>query len=45
VKSGVDLSTRQGMSYAGIVGSVNELHAMVQQIASSTEEMAATSER
>ena len=44
VKSGVDLSTQAGDVLHNIVGSVNDLHVMVQQIASATEEMAATSE-
>ena len=44
VKSGVELSTQAGDVLHNIVGSVNDLHTMVQQIASATEEMAATSE-
>jgi methyl-accepting chemotaxis protein len=44
VISGVDLSTQAGDMLLQVVGSVNELHTMVQQIASATEEMAATSE-
>jgi methyl-accepting chemotaxis protein len=44
VKSGVDLSTQAGDVLRNIVGGVNQLHVMVQQIASATEEMAATSE-
>jgi methyl-accepting chemotaxis protein len=44
VKSGVDLSTQAGDVLRNIVGGVNQLHGMVQQIASATEEMAATSE-
>lgn len=44
VKSGVEMSTRAGGVLRTIVGSVDQLHVMVQQIASATEEMAATSE-
>ncbi len=44
VKSGVDLSTQAGVTLRSIVKSVDELHGMVQQIASATEEMTATSE-
>jgi methyl-accepting chemotaxis protein len=44
VKTGVDLSTQAGDVLRNIVGSANELHSMVQQIASATEQMAATSE-
>ena len=44
VKSGVELSTQAGDVLHNIVSSVNDLHTMVQQIASATEEMAATSE-
>ncbi|MBA4390884.1 MAG: hypothetical protein C0399_08085 [Syntrophus sp. (in: bacteria)] len=44
VKSGVELSTQAGGVLRTIVGSVDQLHIMVQQIASATEEMAATSE-
>jgi methyl-accepting chemotaxis protein len=44
VKSGVDLSSQAGDVLHNIVSSVNDLHTMVQQIASATEEMAATSE-
>jgi len=44
VKSGVELSTQAGDVLHNIVKSVNELHTMVQQIASATEEMATTSE-
>lgn len=44
VRSGVDLSAQAGDVLRHIVGSVTELHTMVQQIASATEEMAATSE-
>ncbi|MCX5812922.1 MAG: methyl-accepting chemotaxis protein [Proteobacteria bacterium] len=44
VKSGVILSTQAGDVLRNIVGGVEQLHVMVQQIASATEEMAATSE-
>jgi methyl-accepting chemotaxis protein len=44
VKSGVKLSTQAGSVLRTIVGSVDQLHVMVQQIASATEEMASTSE-
>jgi methyl-accepting chemotaxis protein len=44
IRSGVDLST-QGADYLGrIVRSVDELHGMVQRIASATEEMSRTSD-
>ncbi len=41
---GVDFSFQAGEALRKIVGSVNELQSMVQQIASATEEMSATSE-
>jgi methyl-accepting chemotaxis protein len=44
VKTGVDLSSQAGDVLRGIVESINQLHSMVQQIASATEEMAATSD-
>jgi methyl-accepting chemotaxis protein len=44
VKSGVELSIQAGGVLRTIVGSVDQLHIMVQQIASATEEMASTSE-
>ena len=44
VKAGVDLSTEAGGVLRSIVESADKLHLMVQQIASATEEMAATSE-
>jgi methyl-accepting chemotaxis protein len=44
VKSGVDLSAEAGDVLRGVVGSVDQLHVMVQQIASAAEEMASTSE-
>jgi methyl-accepting chemotaxis protein len=44
VKSGVELSIQAGGVLRTIVGSVDQLHVMVQQIASATEEMASTSE-
>jgi methyl-accepting chemotaxis protein len=44
VKSGVDLSVQAGDVLRNIVASVDQLHLMVQQIASATEEMAATSD-
>ena len=44
VETGVELSTQGGSSLNDIVESVNELQLMVQQIASATEEMSATSE-
>jgi methyl-accepting chemotaxis protein len=44
VTTGVELSTEAGNVLRTIVGSVDQLHIMVQQIASATEEMAATSE-
>lgn len=43
VRSGVDLSSQAGDVLRHIVESVDELHVMVQQIASATEQMAATS--
>ena len=44
VSTGVELSAQAGNVLGDIVVSVDELHTMVQQIASATEEMAATSE-
>jgi methyl-accepting chemotaxis protein len=44
VKMGVDLSTQGGGVLRNIVDSVDQLHVMVQQIASATEEMAQTSD-
>ncbi|MCX8021874.1 MAG: methyl-accepting chemotaxis protein [Syntrophorhabdaceae bacterium] len=44
VSMGVDLSNQAGDVLRNIVASVDQLHGMVQQIASATEEMAATSE-
>lgn len=44
VKVGVDLSTQGGGVLRNIVDSVDQLHVMVQQIASATEEMAQTSD-
>jgi methyl-accepting chemotaxis protein len=44
VKSGVDLSSQAGDVLRGIVASVDQLHVMVQQIASASEEMASTSD-
>ncbi len=44
VETGVHLATEAGESLQEIVRSVNELQAMVQQIASATEEMSAVSE-
>ncbi len=44
VKMGVDLSSQAGDVLRDIVESINQLHTMVQQIASATEEMAATSD-
>ncbi len=44
VTMGVELSSEAGNVLRTIVGSVDQLHIMVQQIASATEEMAATSE-
>lgn len=44
VSVGVDFSFQAGEALRNIVGSVNELQSMVQQIASATEEMSATSE-
>ncbi|MBI5194435.1 MAG: methyl-accepting chemotaxis protein [Nitrospirae bacterium] len=45
VGSGVEFSTLTGDALHKIVSSVNELQMMVQQIASATEEMSATSEQ
>ena len=44
VSTGVDLSTQAGASLKGIVGGVEQLQLMVQQIASATDEMTATSD-
>jgi methyl-accepting chemotaxis protein len=44
MKVGVDLSSQAGDMLRSIVAGVDQLHVMVQQIASATEEMAATSE-
>jgi methyl-accepting chemotaxis protein len=44
VRLGVDLSAEAGDFLRGIVGSVDHLHTMVQQIASAADEMAATSD-
>ena len=44
MKVGVDLSSQAGDVLRSIVTGVDQLHVMVQQIASATEEMAATSE-
>ncbi len=44
VNIGVELSTQAGKALHGIVKSVDELHCMVQQIASATEEMSTVSE-
>jgi len=44
VEAGVDLSGKAGESLHTIVGSVDELLGMVQQIASATDQMSATSE-
>jgi len=45
VTAGVELSTQAGDMLRNIVGSVDQLHIMVQQIASASEEMASTSEQ
>jgi methyl-accepting chemotaxis protein len=45
VKAGVELSTQAGDVLRSIVASVDQLHVMVQQIASASEEMASTSEQ
>jgi methyl-accepting chemotaxis protein len=45
VRTGVELSTQAGDVLRSIVGSVDQLHIMVQQIASASEEMASTSEQ
>jgi len=45
VTTGVELSTQAGDVLRSIVGSVDQLHVMVQQIASASEEMASTSEQ
>ncbi len=45
VTTGVELSTQAGDVLRNIVGSVDQLHVMVQQIASASEEMASTSEQ
>ena len=45
VTAGVELSTQAGDVLRNIVGSVDQLHVMVQQIASASEEMASTSEQ
>ena len=45
VGTGVDFSTQTGEALHKIVSSVSELQMMVQQIASATEEMSATSEQ
>ncbi len=44
VKAGVDLSAHTGDVLRGIIEAVEQLHLMVQQIASATEEMASTSD-
>ncbi len=44
VKLGVDLSAQTGDVLRGIIEAVEQLHLMVQQIASATEEMATTSD-
>ncbi len=44
VETGVDLSGKAGQSLRVIVTSVDDLLEMVQQIASATDEMSATSE-
>ncbi len=44
VKTGVDLSAQTGDVLRGIIEAVEQLHLMVQQIASATEEMASTSD-
>jgi methyl-accepting chemotaxis protein len=45
VATGVDLSMQGGEALGAILKSVNELQVMVQQIASATDEMSATSEQ
>lgn len=45
VTAGVELSTQAGDVLRNIVGNVDQLHVMVQQIASASEEMASTSEQ
>jgi methyl-accepting chemotaxis protein len=45
VERGVDLSTKAGNELATIVKSVEDLHLMVQQIASAIEEMSTTSDQ
>jgi methyl-accepting chemotaxis protein len=45
VKVGVDLSTQAGGALIKIVGSVDGLHQMVEQIASATEEMSQVSDQ
>ena len=45
VDHGVDLSTKAGVELGVIIKSVDELHMMVQQIASAIEQMMATSEQ
>ncbi len=45
VGTGVEFSTQTGEALENIVGRVSELQMMVQQIASATEEMSATSEQ
>jgi len=45
VDKGVDLSTKAGVELTTIVAGVEELHLMVQQIASAIEEMSSTSDQ
>ncbi|HAK87800.1 MAG TPA: methyl-accepting chemotaxis protein [Nitrospiraceae bacterium] len=45
VEVGVEFSVKAGDALRNIVNSVNELHSMVQQIASATEEMSTVSEQ
>lgn len=45
VGEGVEFSAQAGKALRKIVGSVNELQSMVQQIASATDEMSSTSEK
>jgi methyl-accepting chemotaxis protein len=45
VERGVELSTKAGVELSNIVRSVDELHNMVQQIATAIEEMSATSDQ
>ena len=45
VERGVDLSQRAGNEFTTIVGNVEDLHVMVQQIAAAIEEMSATSDQ